>query len=426
MERRNFLKLCGLAGMAVAAPVGAVRAGKGVWGTNAPGLAVYEGKLFLMLNASGGWDPTLLCDPKGGGPDNPEAINRTFDVGDIEEVGPFKVAPLEGHRAFFEKYQQDLLVINGIDMQTNGHDSGQRHFWSGSLTEGTPSFAALAAAASGPDLPMSYLSFGGYAETGGLVARTRSGNTNALARLAFPARQDPEDENSTFHSERARELILDARREREDELLGEASLYRRENSMNLLFAARTGAGELKKLQEYLPDELSQNQLERQAQVAIAAYRAGITVSANLSIGGFDTHGNHDDNHQPRMQSIVAGLDFVMEEAARQNVADKVVVVAGSDFGRTPRYNDGDGKDHWSVTSAVMMGAGISGNRVVGATDGGQTPLSVNASSLDLDDGGIRIEPKHIHHALRRLADIEESEGSSLYPVVSDELKGLFG
>ena len=42
--------------------------------------------------------------------------------------------------------------------------------------------------------------FGGYAETGGLVARTRSGNTNALARLAFPARQDPEDENHVGHA----------------------------------------------------------------------------------------------------------------------------------------------------------------------------------------------------------------------------------
>lgn len=426
MERRDFLKLCGLAGMAVAAPIGAVRAGKGIWGTNTPGLAAYEGKLYLTVHANGGWDPTLLCDPKGGGPDNPEAINRTFDVGDIEEVGPFKVAPIEGHRAFFEKYQQDLLVINGIDMQTNGHDSGRRHFWSGSLTEGTPAFAALAAAAMAPEAPMAYLSNGGYAETAGLVARTRSGNTNALARLAYPERQDPEEENSTFHSERARELILDARMEREDELRGEAMLYRRENSMDLLFSARSGAGELQKLQQFLPEELSQNSLERQAQVAIAAYRAGITVAANLSVGGFDTHGDHDDRHIPRMQEIVSGLDFIMEEAARQNVADKVVVLAGSDFGRTPRYNDGNGKDHWSVSSAVVMGAGVSGNRVVGATDDGQTPRSVNPNSLDVDDGGIRIEPKHIHHALRKLADIEESEGSSLYPVVSNELKGLFG
>ena len=27
--------------------------------------APYEGPLFILINAQGGWDPTSLCDPKG-------------------------------------------------------------------------------------------------------------------------------------------------------------------------------------------------------------------------------------------------------------------------------------------------------------------------------------------------------------------------
>ena len=45
--------------------------------------------------------------------------------------------------AFFEKYQNDLLVINGIDNQTVSHDVGRRNTWSGTTREGHPCVAAL-------------------------------------------------------------------------------------------------------------------------------------------------------------------------------------------------------------------------------------------------------------------------------------------
>lgn len=33
------------------------------------------------------------------------------------------------NRAFFERFYRDMLVINGIDTQTNSHDDGRRHTW---------------------------------------------------------------------------------------------------------------------------------------------------------------------------------------------------------------------------------------------------------------------------------------------------------
>ena len=38
------------------------------------------------------------------------------------------------------------------------------------------------------------------------------------------------------------------------------------------------------------------------------------------------------------------------------------------MGRTPNYNNGNGKDHWSIGSIMFLGRGIKGNRVIGATD----------------------------------------------------------
>jgi hypothetical protein len=113
----------------------------------------------------------------------------------------------------------------------------------------------------------------------------------------------------------------------------------------------------------------------------------------------------------------------MEEAVRQQVADKIVVSVGSDFGRTGGYNDGNGKDHWSVTSMMFMGPGIPGNRVIGASDGRHNPLTVDPASLAVlgDTGGLRVEPGHVHRSLRKLSGLGESEFSALFPIDSPEL-----
>jgi hypothetical protein len=132
--------------------------------------------------------------------------------------------------------------------------------------------------------------------------------------------------------------------------------------------ARLGQDDLKRVSESLPENFADGRLQRQIQVALAAYQAGLSVSVSVSMGGFDTHGNHDANHLPRLIDFVNGASFAMQEAERMGIADKVAVVMGSDFGRTPGYNNGNGKDHWPISSMMMMGPGIPGNRVIGGTD----------------------------------------------------------
>ena len=127
-----------------------------------------------------------------------------------------------------------------------------------------------------------------------------------------------------------------------------------------------------------------------------------------------------------MQTMMEGIDFVMEEAERQNVADRVVIVAGSDFGRTPMYNENAGKDHWSITSMMMIGPGISGNRVVGATNAAQQPETVDPATMSLDSAGIRIEPEHIHNELRTLAGVSGTDFDALFPVIPSEEMDILG
>jgi hypothetical protein len=328
---------------------------------------------------------------------------------------------------FFEKYYQRLTIINGIDVETNGHDQGNRNTWSGRLAEGHPAITAFMAGALGREQPMAFLAFGGYAETAGISARSRVGDIGVLRNLAYPTRINPDDENAGFHHPNVQSLIDSAQAGRDQGLMEAQGLPKIKGAIGTLFTARVGSNELKRLTEYLPENV-EGGLRGQAQLAIAAYRAGVCVSANLGIGGYDTHGDHDNQQIPRLLDLLDGVDFLMEEAERQGVADKIILAVGSDFGRTPYYNGGQGKDHWSITSMMFMGPGIPGNTVIGQTDDEHNAYGVTSSlEVDTSSEARRIHPADIHYALRKLANLHDGELASMFPL---DLKGdplpLFG
>ncbi|MEX1027041.1 MAG: DUF1501 domain-containing protein [Candidatus Paceibacterota bacterium] len=169
---------------------------------------------------------------------------------------------------------------------------------------------------------------------------------------------------------------------------------------------------------------------QQAEIALTSFKAGVCVSANLTIGQFDSHANNDRDQMKLIPELLAGVDYLVRRAEDLHIRDKLVIVMQSEMGRTPNYNKGDGKDHWSIGSILFMGAGIKGNRVLGATDEKQFLVPVNPRTLALDrQSGVRVRPEHIHLALRELAGIESHSFSKKFPLdVADteRLSGLLG
>ena len=102
---------------------------------------------------------------------------------------------------------------------------------------------------------------------------------------------------------------------------------------------------------------------------VLAFKTGVAVSADLWLGGFDTHANHDQDHEWLLGNLTRSVDYLWEYAEGHGVADRLVLVLGSDFGRTNFYNAGDGKDHWPIGSYIVMEKNQAwANRVVGETD----------------------------------------------------------
>jgi uncharacterized protein (DUF1501 family) len=99
------------------------------------------------------------------------------------------------------------------------------------------------------------------------------------------------------------------------------------------------------------------------------------------------------------------------------------------MGRTPNYNNGNGKDHWSIGSIMFLGRGVKGGRVIGATDEKQFLVPLDPKTLQTDPKGIRLRPEHLHLALRDLSGIENhaySKQFPLGPIENEKLQGLWG
>ena len=121
----------------------------------------YSGPLLLQIQAEGGWDVTSYCDPKVNQPGEKVITNWSKSAEPLT-AGGIAYAPFGNNETFFERHHKKMLVINGIDTQTNSHTTGVLHNWSGRNAEGFPSLPALFAAHHSPESAMPYVNFGGF------------------------------------------------------------------------------------------------------------------------------------------------------------------------------------------------------------------------------------------------------------------------
>lgn len=128
------------------------------------------------------------------------------------------------------------------------------------------------------------------------------------------------------------------------------------------------AFELEKVDPAMVQRYGENAFGRGALLARRLVEQGVRF-VQINRGGFDVHSNafpamrnHGETMDPAMGSLI-------EDLAATGMLDKTLVIMLSEFGRTPRINDGAGRDHHpSVFSCFMAGGGIKGGTVIGSSD----------------------------------------------------------
>ncbi|MDW8141636.1 MAG: DUF1501 domain-containing protein, partial [Candidatus Bipolaricaulota bacterium] len=99
----------------------------------------------------------------------------------------------------------------------------------------------------------------------------------------------------------------------------------------------------------------------------------------VTIGGFDTHAEQNTarvNHPMLLESIDKGLSAFYQDIVQMGVADNILMMTFSEFGRRVRENGSLGTDHGTAAPLFILG-----NKVKGGLHGEHPSLR------KLDDNG---------------------------------------
>ncbi|TMD13929.1 MAG: DUF1501 domain-containing protein [Chloroflexi bacterium] len=104
---------------------------------------------------------------------------------------------------------------------------------------------------------------------------------------------------------------------------------------------------------------------------------GVRV-AHVTLGGFDNHAREKAVHDRLLQDLDQALSAFMQDLQGQGVADRVLVMTWSEFGRRVNENGSAGTDHGTAAPMFLLGAPASGGLY------GETP-----SLQSLDNGNLK-------------------------------------
>ena len=102
----------------------------------------------------------------------------------------------------------------------------------------------------------------------------------------------------------------------------------------------------------------------------------------VSLGGWDTHNDNFVRVPENCAQLDQGLGALLEDLEVRGLLGETLVVLATEFGRTPKINQNEGRDHYpKAFSGLLAGGGIRGGQVYGKTDQGghevvENPVSV--------------------------------------------------
>ncbi|WP_145028362.1 DUF1501 domain-containing protein [Caulifigura coniformis] len=92
-------------------------------------------------------------------------------------------------------------------------------------------------------------------------------------------------------------------------------------------------------------------------------------SVQVVLDGFDTHTDNFEGCKTQAAILDPALATLLNDLAQRDLLASTIVLCIGEFGRTPRINPLDGRDHWpGGFSCVIAGGGLKTGVVVGATD----------------------------------------------------------
>jgi hypothetical protein len=146
-------------------------------------------------------------------------------------------------------------------------------------------------------------------------------------------------------------------------------------------------GETPKLmEEYGAAGMGNSNFGRAAILARRLVEAGVSA-VEIDLGGWDTHNQTFNAHSTRLQpTLDRAMGTLVRDLADRGRLQNTVVVWMGEFGRTPRINQNNGRDHWARCWSIVVGGGaIRGGQAYGHTDADGMAVADNSPRASIGD-----------------------------------------
>lgn len=208
------------------------------------------------------------------------------------------------------------------------------------------------------------------------------------------------DENRFQRSRTALEAVnrYFAAKEQADSIKAMDTFYDRAYSLISSQSARE-AFNIHAEPEAIRNEYGRHQAGQRMLMARRLVAAGVRF-VSLTYGGWDMHDNIANGMRGQLPPFDQAFATLIRDLDRSGLLDTTLVMVSSEFGRTPKINRTNGRDHWpKVFSVVLAGGGMKRGYVHGASD-------ATATEPDRDPVGPADLATTIYYQLGIIADKE--------------------
>ncbi|HEY5937485.1 MAG TPA: DUF1501 domain-containing protein [Kofleriaceae bacterium] len=321
---------------------------------------------WVQILLSGGHDTVYTTDPK-----RDQDVDQIVTLPAENRIVPAGELSFGPHFAPLARWGSELTVLNGVQVRTVNHDTGQKQFFhlKTNISDVMPSALDIIATRRPKDQPLgvAYINLSSRTMHSpayfGTADRFYFGEGDVFDQVA---RTKPEELRALAKVYRKRAGAL-GRSSREAE---QTAVYMREVGDFFEHAAEVPAMVApERSTDYVAQSMAES-LERALWLIEHDLCCGVVL--DLGLLGWDTH-IRNESKQGEMNGNFARFfdDYLSELKTRRNdhgsLADQTVTIVGSELGRFPHQNDMLGKDHLPQTSFLFAGPGLHAGKSFGRT-----------------------------------------------------------
>lgn len=141
-----------------------------------------------------------------------------------------------------------------------------------------------------------------------------------------------------------------------------------ERALKMMSSKQLSAFEMEEETDATQKKYGDSRFGRGCLIARRLVEVGVR-SIEVTLDGFDSHTNNFEAHVNRAKDLDPAFAALIQDLKERDLFDSTIVLCIGEFGRTPKINPLDGRDHWpNGFSAVVAGGGIRPGVLIGETD----------------------------------------------------------